>query len=193
MQIHQAGNQSIHLYLLESDTHLLLIDTGFPNTLFELGRAMRNTGYKIKDIDYFIVTHFHIDHAGAVQSLKNEGIPFVLFDIQQNDIQSMELMAKEKWVYTPIQLNDNVIMRTENSRQFLKQLNIDGQIIATPGHSDDSISLLLDSGEVFTGDLMAEHVMMDDTSLEKKSWEKLKALGAKKVFPSHGMAYEMGL
>jgi endoribonuclease LACTB2 len=191
MHIHNVGNKSIHLYLLESDTHLLLIDSGFPNTLFELGRAMRNTGYKIKDIDYLIVTHFHVDHAGAVQELKNEGVSFVLFDIQQNFIQPLELMAKDKWVYTSIQLNDNVIMTTGNSREFLKQLNLDGQIIATPGHSDDSISLLLDSGEVFTGDLMAEHLIMDNTSIEKKSWEKLKTMGAKNVFPSHGIAYEM--
>jgi endoribonuclease LACTB2 len=191
MHIHNVGNKSIHLYLLESETHLLLIDTGFPNTLFELGREMRKTGHKIKDIDYFIVTHFHIDHAGAVQELKNEGVKFVLFDLQENYIQPLEMMAKEKWVYTPIQLNNHLIMKVVDSRQFLAQLNIHGQIIDTPGHSDDSISLLLDSGEVFTGDLMAEHLIMDETGLEKKSWEKLKALGAKKVFPSHGLAYEL--
>jgi endoribonuclease LACTB2 len=191
MRIHNIGNKSIHLYLLESESHLLLVDTGFPNTLFELGRAMRSTGYQISDIDYLIVTHFHIDHAGAVQELKNEGLSFVLFDVQQSHIQSLEWMAKDKWECTPIQLHDTIIMKTENSRPFLKQLNMDGEIVATPGHSEDSISLLLDTGEVFIGDLMAEHLIMADTSLEKKSWEKLKALGAKTIFPSHGMAYNL--
>jgi endoribonuclease LACTB2 len=191
MQIHQVGNKSINLYLLESDTHLLLIDTGYPNTLFDLGREIRKTGHKIKDIDYFIVTHFHVDHAGAVQELKNEGVQFVLFDMQENYIQPLETMAKEKWDYTPIRLDDNIILKTDDSRQFLKQLNMDGEVLSTPGHTDDSISLLLDSGEVFTGDMMAEHLLLDDAALERMSWGKLKGLGAKKVFPSHGLAYEI--
>ncbi len=71
------------------------------------------------------------------------------------------------------------------SRALLKRLGIDGEIVATPGHSDDSVSLVLDSGEAFTGDLT--HPSMADEAATA-SWAKLRAMGAKAVYPGHGPA-----
>ena len=70
MNIFNVGNGSVNIYLLDSGTHRLLIDTGFPGTLNDLGRRLRQTGHKVRDIDYLLVTHFHVDHAGMVQELK---------------------------------------------------------------------------------------------------------------------------
>ena len=189
MKIYNVGNSLVNRYLLISNTHRLLIDSGYPGSLHDLGREMRSTGYKIHEIDFVMVTHFHVDHAGAVQELKNEGVKFILYNIQTPFIKSMEAMIKGKWKYTPIELECNSIQVISDSRHFLSQLGIDGQVIATPGHTDDSISLLLDSGEVFTGDLTPEHLLTDDTSAGKLSWRKLKDLGARDVFPGHGVIY----
>lgn len=189
MEIFNVGNKQVNLYLLNSGTHRLLIDAGFPNEVNELGRAMRSTGFKIRDIDYLIVTHFHVDHAGAIQELKNEGVKFVLFDIQASAIKPMEAMIGGKWKYTPLLLKDNIDLCIDESKQFLKQININGQILSTLGHTNDGISLLLTSGEAFTGDLMRENLIVDNQSSEKISWTKLKQSGAKKIYPSHGEAY----
>jgi glyoxylase-like metal-dependent hydrolase (beta-lactamase superfamily II) len=65
-----------------------------------------------------------------------------------------------------------------------------GEFVHTPGHSEDSVSLLLDSGEVFTGDLPL--AMPDDgNELVRQSREKLRALGARRVYPGHGEPFEM--
>ena len=41
----------------------------------------------------------------------------------------------------------------EESRRFLKTLGIDGEIVRTGSHSEDSVSLILDDGNCFVGDL----------------------------------------
>lgn len=57
----------------------------------------------------------------------------------------------------------------------------------TPGHSDDSVSLLLDDGSVFTGDLTRpEFVGMEDAAVVAASWQLLKERGATRVYPGHG-------
>lgn len=191
MKIFNVGSKSVNLYLLISETHRLLIDAGFPNSINELGRQMRKTGFKIREIDFLIVTHFHPDHAGAIQEVKNRGVKFVLFNIQQLFIKPMEDMMVGKWPYTPLERNDNMVKKLDSSREFLKRIDIHGRIISTPGHSEDSISLILDSGEAFTGDLTAEHLLMEEMENEKNTWEKLKKLGVTHVYPGHGTCYEI--
>lgn len=39
-----------------------------------------------------------------------------------------------------------------DSRAFLAGIGIDGEIISTPSHSPDSVSLVLDDGDCFVGD-----------------------------------------
>jgi glyoxylase-like metal-dependent hydrolase (beta-lactamase superfamily II) len=189
MEIFNVGNKSVNRYLLVSDTHRLLIDSGFPGSLHELGRALRQTGGGLRDIDYLIVTHFHIDHAGAVQELKNEGVQFLLFPVQQAYLAPMELMAAHKWSYLPLSLSDNIVMPLSETRTFLKGISIDGEVIATRGHSDDSVSVLLDTGEVFTGDLTAAFLVTDEMEVSAESWRRIRQSGGRTVYPGHGKEY----
>lgn len=191
MQIFNVGSDAINLYLIDSGSHRLLVDSGFPGKLNELGREMRKTGFKIRDIDYLMVTHFHIDHAGAIQELKEQGVRFILFDVQMQYIDPMEKMAAGKWPYSKLQRSDNRLMRIEESADFLTELGFQAQVLSTPGHSDDSITLLFDSGEAFVGDLRACSMVDDKDSQEYKTWLSLKHAKARKIYPSHGEAYEL--
>ena len=191
MKISNVGNNAVNLYLLDSGTHRLLIDSGFPGQMQETGRQLRKTGFRICDIDFLIVTHFHVDHAGEIQALKNEGIQFLVVDVQLPFIEPMEKMIKGKWGnYTSLNEAGNTILSIAHSRDFFKTINIDGEVVHTPGHSEDSISIVLDSGEAFTGDLPAEHLYPDNTQI-KTSWRKLKSLNVKIVYPSHVNNYEL--
>lgn len=189
MHIYNIGTDAINLYLIDSGSHRLLIDSGFPNTINELGREMRKIGFKIRDIDYLIVTHFHIDHAGAVQELKAQGVKFLLFDIQAGYIDSMEKMAVEKFKYQKLQMSDNVMMSVDESANFLNKIGLQARILSTPGHTDDSITLLCDSGEAFIGDLRAEYLAVDKDSTEYKTWAMLKTANARIIYPGHGKPY----
>jgi len=55
----------------------------------------------------------------------------------------------------------------------------------TPGHSDDGVSLLLDDGSVFTGDLM-HPMMIGKENPVRAIWRLLKDRGARQVCAGHG-------
>ncbi|GAB3219374.1 MBL fold metallo-hydrolase [Algoriphagus aestuariicola] len=189
MEIFNVGNNGVNLYLLKSATHNLLLDSGFPGTLHDLGRALRKTNTKISEIDFLVVTHFHPDHAGLVQELKNKSVTFVILDFQVPFIAKMEHQKKrllESRNYKPLIQTDNRCITLPQSRRFLEELGIHGEIISTKSHSEDGLALVLDSGEAFIGDLLLENMALelkDPKSLQ--DWEKLKSLGAKSIFPSH--------
>ena len=70
--------------------------------------------------------------------------------------------------------------------------NIEFRVVHTPGHSDDSVSLVLDSGECFTGDLTMERMVgAEDPQVVAASWARLRALGARTVHAGHGRTYAM--
>ncbi|MCI9419628.1 MAG: hypothetical protein HFG32_06405 [Eubacterium sp.] len=55
--------------------------------------------------------------------------------------------------YKPIEMNNSTIIRCEESRNFLLNIGINGEIVVTPSHSEDSVSLIMNNGECFVGDL----------------------------------------
>jgi len=76
---------------------------------------------------------------------------------------------------------------------------IPGKIVHTPGHSSGSVSILLETGDAFVGDLAMNALPMrlspglpilgDDISRIKESWGVLKREGAKKIYPEHGKPF----
>ncbi len=55
-----------------------------------------------------------------------------------------------------------------------------GKILSTPGHSIDSISVVLDSGEAFVGDLYPqEQVPLYHDKILSHSWQNLISQGAR--------------
>jgi endoribonuclease LACTB2 len=68
-------------------------------------------------------------------------------------IPKLRAYMKASNPYLEITLDDNLILSFLDSREFLSRLGMEGEIIPTPGHSDDSVSLILDEGMAFTGDL----------------------------------------
>jgi glyoxylase-like metal-dependent hydrolase (beta-lactamase superfamily II) len=70
---------------------------------------------------------------------------------------------------------------------LLAGIGFPGEILPTPGHSDDSVSLLLDDGSVFTGDLTPYELAWGEAAeLVTSSWQLLKEKGARRVYPGHG-------
>ena len=105
------------------------------------------------EIRYALATRYHIDHAGLAQELKLAGVSLLVLDVQVPAIPLMKQRAKPQDQYVDITTHDNVTISTSESRSLLDQVGIAGEVVHTPGHSDDSVSLLLDDGSAFTGDL----------------------------------------
>ncbi len=81
----------------------------------------------------------------------------------------------------------------------LAPFGIPGRVLYTPGHTMGSVSVLLESGDAFVGDLAMNGlplrlgpgvpVFADDLELVKKSWRLLLDQGAKTIYPGHGKPF----
>ena len=81
----------------------------------------------------------------------------------------------------------------------LEEYGLAGRLIHTPGHTSGSLSLLLDSGEAFIGDLAMSSrnlrfgpglpLFAENYEQVKQSWQKLLDLGAKMIYSGHGKPF----
>jgi glyoxylase-like metal-dependent hydrolase (beta-lactamase superfamily II) len=187
MNIVNVGYDSTNYYLLEIKDGKLLIDCGWPGTLPKFMAALKRKGVSIKEIKYLLVTHFHPDHAGITQDLKKLGIRLILLESQISFITPFGDFFKGKNLpYIEITQNDNQILKFEDSRKFLAGIGRNGEIISTPGHSDDSITLILDEGLAFTGDLPPRFMIAEEDQTTQRSWDRIYQHKITRIFPAHG-------
>jgi endoribonuclease LACTB2 len=185
MNIVNVGYDSTNYYVI-GDKPRLLVDVGWPGTLPKLLNMLKRKTITLSEIKYLLSTHYHPDHAGLAQELKNEGIRLIVLETQLTSVPILRSYIKPEHHFQDIDLSDNINMRIQESRKFLLEIGIQGEIISTPGHSDDSVTLILDEGIAFTGDLPGLMYAEDPTKQIKQSWERIRSLGVKTIYPGHG-------
>jgi ribonuclease/clavin/mitogillin len=187
MNIVNIGYHATNYYVLADKRPILLVDAGWPGSMSEMQRMAGIKDIHLSEIQYQLVTHYHPDHAGLAQELKRLGVKLIVIDTQLDYIPLMRTHVKPRDNYTEIELTGNKVITTAESRTFLASIGIQGEIISTPGHSDDSITLILDEGAAFTGDLTAPIAVPDDPAdLSYQSWANIRAKGGRLIYPGHG-------
>jgi len=190
--ITNVGYRSTNYWVVSAGTSRLLVDIGWPGTMGQMKASLKRMDVPLDEIRYAIATHYHIDHAGLAQEFKQAGVPLLVLDVQLNAIAPMMESTKLQDNYVDITLHDNVVISFNESRDLLESIGISGEIVHTPGHSDDSVSLLLDDGSVFTGDLTHPAVAPESAAdAVNASWKLLAEMGAKTVYPAHGNSRPM--
>lgn len=173
-------------YFISGETGIL-IDTDWAGMLPDFFKEIKNSGIKIPDIGYLLITHYHPDHMGIAGELIRLGVKPLIVDVQREFIhRSDEILCRGGAEFVPIDESGAVYISCAESREFLRGIGIDGEIIHTPGHSDDSISLILDSGTAFVGDLPPKDIIdgYNDNSI-KKSWDLILSYCPKVVYYGH--------
>lgn len=187
LTIVNVGYRSTNFWVLSVGRSRFLVDLGWWGMFGLLANELKRKDIPLAEITHGFATHFHGDHAGAAQDLKNQGMTLVVTPEQVPHIAGMQRWAKPDDQYTSIVLTDNRVVTIADSRAFLKERGLDAQFVHTPGHSDDSVSLLLDSGEVFTGDLTdPRFIGPENPDVVMDSWRRLRDLGARTVHAGHG-------
>jgi endoribonuclease LACTB2 len=187
MNILNVGYDSTNYYLLEVKAGKLLIDCGWPGTLSKFLSVLKRKNVSPNEITHLLVTHFHPDHSGLAQELKNLGATLILLESQADFTNSMnEMYEAKKLPHLPITQAKNIPLKFADSRKFLATLGLEGEIIPTPGHSDDSVTLILDEGFAFTGDLPPRFMLPEGDSVSRQSWDKIYQHKITRIFPGHG-------
>src|SRR6478609_4057936 len=137
MNIVNIGYHATNYYVLADKHPILLVDAGWPGSLPEMQHAATRRGVRLADIPYQLATHYHPDHAGLAEELKRLGVRLIVLDTQVAAIPEMRGHTKPSDNYTQITSEGNIVLAAEESRAFLAGIGIQGEIISTPGHSDD--------------------------------------------------------
>lgn len=166
----------------------LLVDTDYAGTLPVFYRAMKNADIRVADVKYVLVTHYHPDHMGIVGQLAEQGIKLLLVDLQKEAVHfSDKIFEKDKLPYRVINEADATVISCDESRKFLSSIGISGEIIHTPSHSKDSVSLILDDGSCFAGDLDPSEYLeaYENNTALKSDWDLILSFQPKTVYFAH--------
>ena len=207
----QMGLDTVYVVKGES---MILIDGGDPHKLNVFQEGLEKASINPRDIQLIILTHGHWDHIGSTSEIKELTGAKVL--MHQKDMKFLDEAYPSQppgitlWgkiiiaflkLYSPLiripTFDVDIIVDDEGVS--LTEYGIPGKVIHTPGHTWGSLSVILDSGEIFVGDLAMNRFPMrltpglpifgDDIQVVKSSWRKLLKMGAKTVFPAHGKSF----
>jgi ribonuclease/clavin/mitogillin len=184
-----VGYRSTNVWVIGSPSTRLMVDLGWPGTMGTLRANLKRMDIALEEITHGLATHYHMDHAGLGQELKQAGMTLIVLEPQLSAIPLMKEWMKPQDNYVDISLEGNLVLSFADSRSMLETLGFPGEILHTPGHSDDSVSLLLDTGAAFTGDLTFPEMATDEQAGRvAKSWQRLRDRGARLAYPGHGPA-----
>ena len=156
----------------------LLVDTDYAGTMQAFFSALKSNHLKLDDISYVLPTHCHPDHVGLIGGLQRFGVNLLLMDKQLASVHFPdEIFGRDKHLrYAPIDEKQATIISCDESRGFLRSIGIEGEIISTPSHSKDSVSVILDYGDCFgnrnrIGSCFGRRDKRDGVRFQTGSWK----------------------
>ena len=219
MEIRNVGNRIMNTWIYPVEDGWVMIDTGYENSYAFVVKKLRSLLIQPEEIRYIFLTHAHDDHAGFLEEWMTKH-PHTQVIAHEKSIeglrkgqnrfvggcstlgaflfcQLMALLGNSEHRYPRLSeehLAKITTLNAENLTQMESKLN--SKILFTPGHTEDSISLLVD-GNLFCGDAAMNGIpschkitiWVEDKAAFEASWETMLASGAKKIYPAHGSPF----
>ncbi|MBR6381457.1 MAG: MBL fold metallo-hydrolase [Lachnospiraceae bacterium] len=187
-KITQLKYSNTNTYLIEGDAGSILFDTGWAGTFQALCAEFGRLEKDLSRVRYLVISHFHPDHYGIAQEIADCGPVILAADVQKDRLHASDAVFEKdaRTPFTPIRDEAVQVISLRESRQVLEEMGIAGELLHTPGHSEDSISLILDQGVAFVGDLnpLYELELHRGTQIGE-SWEKVLSHHPKAVYYGH--------
>ncbi len=156
--------RTIAAALLESDGHRAVVDPGPGSTLETLHSQLQACGFGVSDLDAILLTHIHLDHAGATGALVREN-PRLAVYVHKNggphlvDPSKLLASAQRLWPHELHRLFGEVLpVPAENLRileggETLTLGSRKVEVVYTPGHASHHVSYFdKKEGVAFVGD-----------------------------------------
>ena len=214
------GNRFVNNWIYEMDGAFVLIDTGYENGYSRLKKRISKYKMDAQNIRYIFLTHAHDDHAGFLNQILDEvpGAKVIASEKAlpvlrrgQNSFEGgctsrlalffcniMKIFGKGEHRFPPFNpdLIDRCIFVTEENRKEIEK-RLGGKIMETPGHTADSISLLLQDDSLLCGDAAMNGfpsrnnitIWAEERAEYLQSWKNIIASSPEKIYPGHGIPF----
>ncbi len=153
---HQAHERVIGSYLLDGD-ELALIDCGPPSTVATLVKALAEHGVDVGDVRHLLLTHIHIDHAGAAGNLVrlNPALQVHVSEIGAPhlvDPTRLELSARRLFGDDFDGLFGEMLPVPEEHIRMVSERVLGLDVFPSPGHAKHHVCFVDENGTCFVGD-----------------------------------------
>ena len=193
---------------------MVVIDSDANSNIWNFKKGLEKASIRPEEVNLILLTQGHWDHIASAKAIKQLTGAKVL--IHEDDLSLISdtvpppppaLTAWGKFgnlllrLYSPF-LNINpfeVDIVLTDDEFSLDEYDIPGKIIHTPGHTKGSITVLMDNGEAFVGDLAMNMfpirispglpIFGEDIEVVKDSWRKLLDMGVTTIYPAHGKPF----
>lgn len=176
-------------YFVRGTSGGVLIDTDYAGTLSAFYKELKKKDIAIADITYVLATHYHPDHIGLISELMKLGIKLILVDTQCGYVHfADEIFKRDKQtLYEPIDEKPAITINCKESRSFLTEIGIEGEIIPVTSHSKDSIAIILDDGDCIVGDLEPLEYLdaYEDNAALQEDWKLVMNYKPKTIYYAH--------
>ena len=201
-------------YLLQAGG-TILVDAGTPGKCRAFAKALDRAGVAPRDVKLIVVTHGHWDHVGSARDIRKlTGAGIAMHEREAPWLENAftplppgvtawgRILGGILSLWMPFVRipSCRVDLKLGNEGLSLAVYGIPGRVLHTPGHSPGSMSVLLDSGEAFVGDLAMNGfplrlapgfpILAEDVAALRESWRLLLAQGARMIYPAHGKPFE---
>lgn len=189
-----------------------LVDTGSILQENKISKIFRKLKMDPKNIDLIIITHGHLDHFGNIHKIKQLSSAKVLCHrnamgairegkgapvVARNFIGKIGKKSFPDHLGDYDGVNPDIIMEDTYD---LMNYKVSGEVKYTPGHTDCSISVILDSGVAIVGDMLMAFPILSKkpfrsffTNHEEKLDFNIKKLLMKNIkvfYAGHGGPFE---
>ncbi len=202
-------------YIIQCEK-VIMIDGGGPKQGKGFTKALERLSLKPEDIKLIVLTHGHWDHIGSAKEIKSiTGAKLALHQQEKDWLEKSltplppgvtpwgHIFVKILAMFMPLvhipATNVDIVLGDGDFP--LTEYGIPGKIVYTPGHSIGSVSVLLETGDAFVGDLAMNGfplrlnpglpILAENMQKVRASWKVLLNQGAKTIYPAHGKPFSV--
>jgi len=180
----------------------VLVDTGAPGDLKRILAGLKANEVAVKDLKLIILTHGHSDHAGCAAELRRRSGAQIALHIGDASLarngRNGVLAVRDVLGRILRPFVDEEFEAFEPDLIFrdgfeLEPHGVKGRVLATPGHTPGSASVVLASGEAIIGDVLRgslvlpnkarDHYFCNDPESNQRSIVRLAREGLLRCHP----------
>ena len=221
--VHRLGSRYINWYILEERGKLTVLDTGLPAYRRQLTAALTALGREPADVEAIILTHYHVDHAGAAAAVHaRTAAPVFVHSADAATVRGERAAHRPQLPLTrPYFARYLLHLLANGATTYPTVANVtefgDGEVLDVPGrprvvhgpgHTPGSCALYLDGRSIlFSGDILVtlntgdgskgprvlSRFFQDDAGRALEAVSVLEPFDAKLMLPGHGVPWTGGM